>query len=210
MLVVLATLGAALQPAVERRAWLGAAAVAVVARDEVAVAKCTDIESCREEGERRIEEEERMKGPTVSLPGGVRYREMELGDGPALAVGDSADIRFQVLQSANGYFMYGVPDRMGKDLSETYRVTLGSLDVPEGVEDAMVGAARGSRRRVQLPPNKGFATSEWRPEPADFAGKQRIKRFQALLTGSGSQPGYDAQILFEFEVVRVKKRSKST
>lgn len=173
-----------------------------------ASAKCRDIESCREEGDRRVEEEERRAGPVVALEGGVRYREMERGEGPILAMGDSADIRFQVLQSANGYFMYGVPNREpgANDLSETYRVTLGMRDVPEGVEQAMVGAAKGTRRRVQLPRSKGFETSNWRPEPATYAGQQRIKRFQNILYGNGLQPGFDAQILFEFEVAKVKKR----
>lgn len=151
-------------------------------------------------------------GPTVKLADGVRYRELERGVGAQLAMGDSADIRFQVLQSANGYFVYGIPNREPgtQDLSQTYRVTLGSLDVPLGVEEAMVGASKGTRRRVQLPPQQGFETSGWRPEPPSYAGKQRMKRFQGLLTGSGSQPGYDAQILFEFEVVRIKKQQTSS
>lgn len=177
---------------------------------QAAVAKCTDIESCREEGDRRAEEADRKAGPTVKLSGGVMYRELEAGTGPKLSMGDGADIRFQVLQSANGYFMYGVPNREpgSKDLGETYRVTLGQRDIPEGVELAMVGASKGTRRRVQLPRSMGFETSEWRPQPTGYAGQQRIKRFQNILYGTSNQPGYDAQILFEFEVAKVRPASK--
>lgn len=191
-----------------------ASGMAVVGRRSLLLAattegvRCRDIETCREVGDLRAEEAERRAGPTVSLAGGVKYREMEPGKGPVLAEGDSADITFQVLQSASGYFMYGVPNREpgSRDLSETYRVTLGNRDVPSGVELALLGASKGTRRRVQLPRASGFESSDWKPEPTTFAGQQRIKRFQNILYGNGLQPGYDAQILFEFEVVRVKKR----
>ena len=170
-----------------------------------------------------------------------------------------ADLRFSVLKG-NGDLMYGVPNREpgAQDVGETLRVVLGQRDVPLGVERALIGASRGSRRRVELPPASGFASSDWRPKPAGFAGQQRIERFKRLLTGNGLQrvvprcwfailfgpsnlhlggadvcalsnlleraacagpglralrdtvsdtrrPGYDAVVLFEFEVVRVRK-----
>lgn len=173
-----------------------------------ASAKCTDIDSCREEGERRFEEMERAMGPVVSLSDGVRYRELKTGEGREIRPGDVCDLRFQVLKG-NGDFMYSVPNREPgserKDLAETLRVTVGNKDVPEGVEDALIGAKKGTVRRVELPPSKGFATSDWRPEPVGYAGIQRMKRFRSLLSGNGLQPGYDAVIIFEFDIVRIKK-----
>ena len=68
-----------------------------VAWPQVVSAKCTDIESCREEGERRIEEQERAAGPIVNLERGVRYRESKQGAGDVtLREGDEALITFQV------------------------------------------------------------------------------------------------------------------
>ena len=167
--------------------------------------KCADIESCREEGERKMVEIDKAQGPVVTVEPGIRYRELKRGEGPVLRDGDTADIRFQVLQG-NGYFMYSIPNREpgSTDLAETYRVTIGNRDVPEGVEKAMIGASRGSVRRVELPPKKGFGTSEWRPEPTGYAGIQRMKRYRAVLSGNGLQPGYDAVLLFEFDIVKVR------
>ena len=47
---------------------------------------------------------------------------------------------------------------------DSYRMVLGELDVPRGVELALEGAHRGDVRRIELPPDLGFATSEWRSE----------------------------------------------
>ncbi|KAJ1459782.1 hypothetical protein M885DRAFT_511024 [Pelagophyceae sp. CCMP2097] len=168
-------------------------------------AKCKDIDSCREEGDRRDAEADRKAGPMVTA-NGVRFREMAVGDGDVLVQGDSVDIKFQVLKG-NGDLMYGVPDREpgAQDEFETIRATLGNLDVPLGVERALLGSARGARRRVELGKQTGFETSDWKPKPTGFAGKKRIERYQGILAGNGLQPGYDATILFEFEVVKVRK-----
>ena len=57
-----------------------------------------------------------------------------------------------------------------------FRVKIGSKrrDVPLGIEQALVGMKRGERRRIELPPNVGFETSEWRPEPVTRRGKASI------------------------------------
>ena len=49
----------------------------------------------------------------------------------------------------------------------------------------------------QVPPDLGFATSEWRPTPGGVSGKRRLENYRATLTGNGLQPGYAASILFQ-------------
>ena len=62
----------------------------------------------------------------------------------------------------------------------------------------------GDFRRIEVPPDLGFETSGWLPSPEQFSGRQRLERYRRSLTGSGSQPGYAASILFQVEVVRVR------
>lgn len=185
-----------------------------------AKAKCRDIESCREEGERRAEEAEARAGPLRSVGpvganglGRVRYRAMKETDyGPPLKHGDTAEIRFDVAKTGGDY-MYSVPSRepgaAEREVLDTYRLVLGNRDVPLGVELALEGAHQGDLRRIEVPPDLGFETSDWRPTPTGFSGKQRLERYRMLLTGNGLQPGYNASILFQVEVVRVRPASSS-
>ena len=180
-------------------------------------AKCRDIESCQAEGERRAAEAEARAGPVRHVGptganglGRVRYRAMqETADGPPLQQGDAAEVRFYVA-STGGDYLFGVPSRepgaAAAGVLDSYRLVLGSRDVPLGVEMALEGAHKGDVRRVEIPPDLGFATSEWRPTPEGFGGKQRLERYRQLLAGNGLQPGYAASILFQVEVLRVRPR----
>jgi hypothetical protein len=183
-----------------------------------AKAKCRDIESCREEGERRSADSEARAGPLRNVGpiganglGRVRYRAMkETGDGPPLLEGDAADIRFDVV-STGGEYLYSIPSRepgaAAAGVLDTYRLVLGSHDVPIGVEMALAGAHRGDFRRIEVPPDLGFETSNWQPAPTGFSGKQRLERYRRTLTGSGSQPGYAASIIIQVEIMRVRPKS---
>jgi len=180
--------------------------------------KCRDIESCQAEGERRAAEADAKAGPLRNVGpiganglGRVRYRAMrETSDGPALMQGDAADIRFDVL-STSGNLMYGVPSRepgeAAASVLDSYRIVLGSRDVPVGVELALEGAHKGDFRRIEVPPDLGFETSGWKPEPNGYSGRQRLDNFKARLNG---QPGYAASILFQVEVMRVRPRPASS
>ena len=177
--------------------------------------KCRDIESCQAEGERRAAEAEAKAGPLRNVGplgangmGRVRYRAMkETDDGPALREGDVAELRFDVL-STSGELMYGIPSRepgaAAAGVLDTYRMVLGRRDVPLGVELALEGAHKGDLRRIEVPPDLGFATSDWKPAPSGYSGKQRLEQYRARLTGNGLQPGYPASILFQVEVVKVR------
>ena len=100
-----------------------------------------------------------------------------------------------------------VPGAATQAILDTYRIVLGQRDVPVGVELALEGAHKGDLRRIEVPPDLGFATSDWKPAPSGFSGRQRLENyrlFRLTLTGNGLRPGYDASILFQVEVVRVR------
>jgi hypothetical protein len=85
---------------------------------------------------------------------------------------------------------------------DSYRVTLGKGDLPVGIEQALVGMKKGERRRVEVPPNVGFETSNWRPKPTTRNGKQHIKNYQTLLNGVGSnRPLFPAPTIWDVEVL---------
>ena len=188
----------------------GAAIATLALRAPPALPRCADIESCREEGERREAAKEAALPPVVTLDQGVRYREMTRGDsaggGAGLAPGDGADIAFAVF-TTNGDYIYSLGrgiEPTNNDRGEALRITLGKHDVPVAIEMAMAGMQRGAVRRVEMPSQLGFDTSEWQPAPSSFSGRQRIERYRTVLRGNGLQPGYPAGLLFEVELLKAR------
>lgn len=180
------------------------------------VAKCTDIESCREIGDERVAQTLR-ENPVVSTNSGVRYKILQKGvGGQAVQEGSSVDIIYSLSRAGGqymysqgfGYEMIGVGDgKQMKDLDVDFlRVeSVGAhMDIPRGVEQALVGMQKGERRRVEVPPSVGFETSNWLPAPRSRAGKQAIVAYQRILNGFGSQPGFPAPLIWEIEVLRVR------
>lgn len=179
--------------------------------------KCTDIESCREIGDRKVQQDLEEK-PIVRLDSGVRYKKLRPGVGGATTAksGDTVDIIFSISR-ANGAYMYsrgfGFEKVLGVDVSEmqsdegldSYRVQLGKLenrDVPLGVEQAIVGMQKGERRRIEVPPSVGLETSDWRPEPSTRRGKAQIVEYQTILKGRGTnQPPFPAPTIWDVEVL---------
>lgn len=176
-------------------------------------AGCQSLDECRDRGDEVFEASEKAKGPIVRMSSGVRYRESRVGIGPAAAPGDTVDISYEVRKTNGDYifsFGRGRPDAAKDDFGESYRVRLGSLDAPLAVEMAMVGMRPGGVRVVEVPPQLGFETSGWKPEPSNFSGKQRMLRYRQLLTGNGLQPGYNAALQFEVEVMRLRPAGSET
>ncbi|CAJ1922226.1 unnamed protein product [Cylindrotheca closterium] len=182
----------------------------------VASAKCTDIESCREIGDSRVAQDLK-ENPVTSLDSGVRFKTLNSGvRGPAVKEGSSVDIIYSISR-AGGPYMYSQGfgfekvdignGQIVKDLDVDFlRVDkVGShQDVPVGIEQAMIGMQRGEKRRVELPPNVGLATSNWNPAPKSKAGKQSIVAYQRIVDGFGSQPAFPAPLVWEVEVLRVR------
>lgn len=189
-----------------------------------AYAKCTDIESCREAGERKLEED-LAKNPIVKLNDGVRYKVLRppstKADAAVVKEGSSIDLIYSIT-TASGQYMYsrgfgfekveGLGGKMESDLGlDSLRVVIGqqsqqSRAVPAGIEAALLGITKGERRRVELPPNVGFETSDWKPEPTTRRGKASIEQYRRKLTGFGSQPPFPAETVWDIEVVGLRNR----
>ncbi|KAL7483078.1 hypothetical protein ACHAW6_008730 [Cyclotella cf. meneghiniana] len=181
---------------------------------QLARAKCTDIESCREEGERKIEADLK-NNPIIKLSNGVRYRVLRPGalSGPKVKEGSSIDLAYSI-STASGQYMYSkgfgfekviFGGKLEPDLGlDSMRVVLGQHDVPIGIEMALLGMGRGERRRVELPPKVGFETSHWSPEPTTRRGKTQIEQYKKKLAGFGSQPPFPAETVWDIEVLGIR------
>eukprot|EP00929_Paragymnodinium_shiwhaense_P060536 TRINITY_DN30220_c0_g1_i1.p1 TRINITY_DN30220_c0_g1~~TRINITY_DN30220_c0_g1_i1.p1 ORF type:complete len:279 (+),score=68.61 TRINITY_DN30220_c0_g1_i1:41-877(+) len=178
--------------------------------------KCQTLEECIEIGDARAEQDEKDKGPIKYIGQGrdrLRFREIRPGIGDrAIKAGDDVDITYEV-RKTDGDYIYSLgrgrldmqmAEGGQDDFGETIRVKVGQQDVPIAVERIMEGMKPGGVRAVEMPPWLGFPTSDWKPEPVKSWAKQRMDRFRALLTGNGLQKGYDAMIVFEVEIVRIK------
>mmetsp|Transcript_9426 Transcript_9426/g.16752 ORF Transcript_9426/g.16752 Transcript_9426/m.16752 type:complete len:274 (+) Transcript_9426:95-916(+) len=181
-----------------------------------AYAKCTDIDSCREEGERKVEAELK-RNPIVRLSDGVQYRVLSSptsSSSDKVTEGSNIDLAYSI-STASGQYMYSkgfgyekveFGGRKESDLGlDSMRVVMGKHNVPVGIENALVGMGKGEKRRVELPPAVGFETSNWMPEPTSRMGKAQIVQYKRKLTGFGSQPPFPAETVWDIEVLNLKR-----
>ena len=184
--------------------------------------RCTDIESCREIGERR-DAENLARNPIVRLGDGLQYKVLSPGvggsGGDAAAVVVKPDSNVRIIYSvsqANGSYMYSRGmgynkidaggGRMVKDeYLDSLAVTMGSNNqIPLGIQKALVGAKRGERRRIQCPPQLGFETSNWEPKPTTFRGERQMIDYRSTLTGSSGGVAFPAPTIWDVEVVSIR------
>jgi len=182
----------------------------------ISYAKCTDIESCREEGERKVEADLKLN-PIVKLSDGVRYRVLSppttSSTNKKVKDGSNIDLAYSI-STASGQYMYSkgfgyekveFGGRQTSDLGlDSMRVVVGKSNVPKGIEYALIGMRKGEKRRVELPPDVGFETSNWSPEPTTRRGQVQIEQYKKKLAGFGSQPPFPAETVWDIEVLQVR------
>mmetsp|Transcript_48841 Transcript_48841/g.90595 ORF Transcript_48841/g.90595 Transcript_48841/m.90595 type:complete len:293 (-) Transcript_48841:362-1240(-) len=141
--------------------------------------------------------------PWEDLPSGVLFREYKEGRGDAVVepgskVGVEMTIRCKSFATANE--PGGVKYFSTKDDTEFNELafTVGSGEVPPGLEEGMMGMRRGGIRRVELPSTMVFAARNagQLPLPSE-KNKDGKRRFENLFKT-------DATLLFEVLVTRVK------
>lgn len=180
-----------------------------------ALAKCTDIDSCRELGEAK-DQLDLETNPIHRLPNGISYKVLDHGSPSStqtVTPNSSVDIAFSVSQ-ANGRYMYSkgfglekteFMGQMTRDEDiDSLRVDLGHKHVPIGIEQVLVGMKKGETRRIVLPPQVGFDTSNWQPAPVKRDAKRQLEVYQQLLRGNGAQPPFAAPTLWDVKVLRIR------
>ena len=195
---------------VGRRAAVGAATGAALTLPTQVLAKCKDIESCREVGEAKVAAD-MAANPIIKLSDGVRYKRVKEGAGATVSGNDVVDVAYSI-STAGGSYMYSRGFGFEKDsdgvvdAGDFLRVKLGNGDVPRGIEIALRGMKEGEKRRVELPPGAvGFDSSEWKPAPTTRRGKAQIVAYKNLINGNGSsQPPFPAVTVWDIECRRVR------
>ena len=196
---------------VGRRAAVGAATgAAITLPTQQVLAKCADIESCREVGEAKVAAD-MAANPIIKLSDGVRYKRVKEGAGATVSGNDVVDVAYSI-STAGGSYMYSrgfgfEKDSDGvNDAGDFLRVKLGNKDVPKGIEIALRGMKEGEKRRVELPPGAiGFESSDWKPAPTTRRGKAQIVAYKNLINGNGSsQPPFPAVTVWDIECRRVR------
>jgi len=154
------------------------------------------------------------------LPNGVKYKILQppitYGAESSSVVKDGSIVDLIYSVTGGGRYMYSqgfgyenvnFDGKMQKDLGlDSLRIIVGNQNVPLGVEQALIGMRRGERRRVVVPPNVGFSTSDWKPEPTTRRGKVTLATYKQLIEGRGStQPPFPAPTFWDVEVLRIKK-----
>ena len=198
---------------VGRRAAVSAATGAAMTLPTQVLAKCADIESCREVGEAKVAAD-MAANPVTNLGNGVRYKRVKEGAGATVSGNDVVDVAYSI-STAGGSYMYSRGFGFEKDsdgvvdAGDFLRVKLGNQDVPKGIELALRSMKEGEKRRVELPPGPitGFETSEWKPAPTTRRGKAQIVAYKNLINGNGSsQPPFPAVTVWDIECRRIRGR----
>ena len=184
---------------------------------------CTDLESCREIGERK-DAERLARNPIVKLTGdnngGLQYKVLTTGLGDAVVTPQSTVRIVYSISQGNGSYMYSRGMGFNKinisssssgqqttvsDLGlDSLSVTMGSTAIPVGIQRAIVGAKRGERRRIECPAKLGFETSDWEPKPTTFRGQRQVIDYQNTLTGRGGGLPFPASTIWDVEVTSIR------
>lgn len=138
-----------------------------------------------------------------TTPSGVRLVDFSVGDGPAVAPGDTVSIDYTTGSTAARYGWKidsteagwaGGPGRPPLEF------VVGSGQVIAGLDEAVVGMRPGGRRRAVIPPSVGYVGGRGAPVPPGFEERQRWKNIYA-----NTARAYVPDVIFDVQVVRVRR-----
>jgi FKBP-type peptidyl-prolyl cis-trans isomerase len=94
------------------------------------------------------------QAPFQTTPGGLQYRDLQTGSGPAAALGDVAEIHFAGWLDENG--ARGRQIYSSREQGRPVSFVVGTERVMEGWNQAVIGMRVGGRRLVMVPPELAF------------------------------------------------------
>ncbi|HKJ02060.1 MAG TPA: FKBP-type peptidyl-prolyl cis-trans isomerase [Longimicrobiales bacterium] len=92
----------------------------------------------------------------VHTPSGLYYKDLVVGAGATVAVGDSATVAY------SGWLANGTPFDAG-----TYPFTVGVGRVVPGFDEGVLGMKVGGKRKLVIPPDLGYGNQNYGPIPGN-------------------------------------------
>lgn len=94
------------------------------------------------------------EAPFQTTPGGLQYRDLQPGSGPAVTQGDVAEIHFIIWLDENG--ARGRQIASTRERGRPLSFVVGTDRVMEGWNQGVIGMRVGGRRLLMIPPDLAF------------------------------------------------------
>tara|TARA_B110001452_G_scaffold244045_1_gene227841 strand:- start:1599 stop:2345 length:747 start_codon:yes stop_codon:yes gene_type:complete len=139
------------------------------------------------------------------LPSGVRIKDVRPGSGPQAKLGDVVSVQLSGrCLNLNGKKFISTQDpatlATGLQLSEPFVFTLGSGTVVPGLDQAVLGMAKGGYRRSVVPASRGYDVAmSLQPQPQSF---QDLRSLESIV----KNPNRDASLLFDVQLERIRPK----
>mmetsp|Transcript_40099 Transcript_40099/g.78331 ORF Transcript_40099/g.78331 Transcript_40099/m.78331 type:complete len:266 (+) Transcript_40099:20-817(+) len=135
----------------------------------------------------RVERGDPDDRPPTQLPGGVSYRDIKSGKdgGRIVRRGSTVGATMTIRSTASGAAYFSTAEGDGNELAWT----LGSGDLPAGLEEGMLGMRLNAVRRIEVPSAQVFAAKNVGQLPEARTEEGR-RRYEELFGG-------DATLVFE-------------
>lgn len=205
--LLLASAASALRPAalthsIARRAVLSAAAAAATYSAPLAALSASreDLDSVSTQTPMPAEAPS-GEAQFVTLPSGLKFKEVKVGSGDAVREGDTVAIQYTGrLLNLNGKKFASTFDGVPQGgLPEPLVFTVGNHEVIPGLEELVVGMSKGGYRRGLVPPALGYDKDiKLGPKPGNF---QDARSLDAVV----KNPNRDASLIWDVQLERVKR-----
>lgn len=96
------------------------------------------------------QERERPVGREIVLPSGLRYQDLEIGEGEEALDRKILEVHY------TGWLQDGTKFDSTQDCDRPLTLRLGAGDVVKGLDEGLVGMRVGGKRRLIVPPELGF------------------------------------------------------
>ena len=138
----------------------------------------------------------------VTLPSGLKYKEIKKGSGDVVRQGDTVAIQYTGrLLNLNGKKFASTFDGVAPGgLPEPLVFTVGEREVIPGLEELVLGMSKGGYRRGLVPPALGYDQAiSLGPKPANF---QDARSLDAVV----KNPNRDATLIWDVQLERVRRK----
>lgn len=116
---------------------------------------------------------------SVSLPGGLNYRDLKTGTGPAAKAGEKVVVAYTGWLDQNG--KKGKMFDSSSEHGGTFTFTLGAHQVIPGWDEGVAGMKKGGERKLVIPPKLAYGS-----------------------TGAGGAIPPNATLIFDVKLIRIE------